>query len=98
MILSVLAFDHDRNIVLAPLNVRHVMSNTRAYMMVIRQHTYNIAAMTIGSSASRSWVTPTGSTSNCDDLAPTARRTVHAWIARNEEFGKLVHEFARRLA
>ena len=26
-----------------------------------------------------------------------ARRTVHAWIARNEEFGKLVHEFARRI-
>ena len=34
---------------------------------------------------------------NCDDLACTARRTVHAWIARNEEFGKLVHEFARRI-
>jgi hypothetical protein len=33
---------------------------------------------------------------NCDDLAPTARRTVHTWIAHNEEFGKLVHEFARR--
>jgi hypothetical protein len=25
---------------------------------------------------------------NGDDLAHTARRTVHAWIARNEEFGK----------
>ena len=34
---------------------------------------------------------------NCDDLAPTARRPVHAWITRNEEFGKLVHEFARRI-
>jgi hypothetical protein len=34
---------------------------------------------------------------NCDDLACTATRTVHAWIARNEEFGKLMHEFARRI-
>ena len=34
---------------------------------------------------------------NCDDLACTARRTVHAWIARNEELGKLVHEFTRRI-
>jgi len=34
---------------------------------------------------------------DCDDLACTARRMVHAWIARNEEFGKLVHEFARRI-
>jgi hypothetical protein len=34
---------------------------------------------------------------NCNDLACTSRRTVHAWIARNEEFGKLVHEFARRI-
>jgi hypothetical protein len=34
---------------------------------------------------------------NCDDLACTPRRTVHAWIARNEEFGKLVHEFACRI-
>jgi hypothetical protein len=35
---------------------------------------------------------------NCDDLACTARRTVHARIACNEEFGKLVHEFARRIS
>lgn len=34
---------------------------------------------------------------NRDNLACTARRTVHARIARNEEFGKLVHEFARRI-
>jgi hypothetical protein len=34
---------------------------------------------------------------NCDDLAHTARRTVHAWIACNEESGKLVHGFTRRL-
>jgi hypothetical protein len=33
----------------------------------------------------------------CDDLASTARRTVHTWIARNEELGKLVHELARRI-
>ena len=35
---------------------------------------------------------------NCDDLACTARRTVHTWIARNKEFGKLVHEFARSIS
>jgi hypothetical protein len=34
---------------------------------------------------------------NCDDIACTACRTVHAWTVRNEEFGKLVHEFARRI-
>jgi hypothetical protein len=34
---------------------------------------------------------------NCDDFACTARRTVHSWIARDEEFGKLMHEFARRI-
>lgn len=30
-----------------------------------------------------------------DDLASTARRTIHTRIARNEELGKLVHELAR---
>lgn len=34
---------------------------------------------------------------NCDDLAATASRSVHAWIAHNEEFGKLVHEFTCRI-
>ncbi len=34
---------------------------------------------------------------NCDDLACTARRTVHPWIARNEELSKLVHKLARRI-
>ena len=34
---------------------------------------------------------------NCDDLTPTARRTVHAWIACNKEFGKFVHGFASRI-
>jgi hypothetical protein len=34
---------------------------------------------------------------NCDNIPCMARRTVHAWIAGNKEFGKLVHKFARRI-
>ena len=45
-------------------------SHASAYMMVLRQYTYNIAATTIGSSASRSWVTPTGSTSTATISPP----------------------------
>jgi hypothetical protein len=32
-----------------------------------------------------------------DDLASTARRTVHIRIARNKELRELVHELARRI-
>src|SRR6266702_2470750 len=37
---------------------------------------------------------------HCDDLAivPAARRAVHAWVARDEELGELVHKFACRSA
>jgi hypothetical protein len=34
---------------------------------------------------------------NCDDIPCTVCCTVHAWIACNEEFGKLMHKFVRRM-
>ena len=98
IILSVGAFDHDRNIVLAPLkrqthNVRrtHIHDGNKTAYLQHRSDDYRIFSLEVVGHAH-------GQHLNCDDLAPMARRTVHAWIARNEEFGKLVHEFARRPA
>jgi hypothetical protein len=96
IILSVRAFDHDRDIVLDPLNIIHVNAkSTRIHagnMTAYLQHRcddYRIFSLEVMGYAH-------GEHLNCDDLACTARRAVHAWIAHNEEFGKLVHEFAGR--
>ena len=94
IILSIRAFYHDRDIVLDPLkkdtltsHARTIYGNMIAYLQH-RSDDYRIFSLEVMGYAHREHL-------NCDNLACTARRTVHAWIAYNEKFGKLVHEFAR---
>ena len=98
IILSVRAFDHDREVILSPIKRTSYARRTNVLRTAGTDwtdsqhcgHHHRILHPEVVCDSH-------GEHLYRNDLACAACDTVHPWVARNEEFGELVYKFARRL-